>query len=121
MRPKMTVVAGLAAATMALAACGGSGSTGETDNSEPPGDNQGYDRSAANSTGSPVDGGILDVLGVGDVDFLDPNISYYSVGYEVMRLISRQLYSFPAETGHTTEVQPDLATALPKISADGLT
>jgi peptide/nickel transport system substrate-binding protein len=122
MRPKMTVAAALAAATMmTLAACGGSGSPGDADNSEPTTDNQGYDRSAANSTGTPVDGGILNVLGVGDVDFLDPNISYYSVGYQVMRLISRQLYSFPAETGHTTDVQPDLATGMPKISADGLT
>src|SRR4051812_29333824 len=101
MRRTTSVVALLAATSLALAACGGSGGSTDDDGDTgtPPPTSAGYDRSAANSTGTPVKGGVLNVLGVGDVDFLDPNITYYSVGYEVARLMSRQLYSFPAVTG----------------------
>jgi peptide/nickel transport system substrate-binding protein len=68
----------------------------------------------------------LNMLGVGDVDYMDPNISYYSAGYEALRLWSRQLVTFPAIAGKTTTDVPDLATQVPTqanggISADGLT
>jgi peptide/nickel transport system substrate-binding protein len=113
------IAAGLAATFMAAAACGGSGSSnGPSQPAEGPG---GYDKSAANLGGTPVKGGTLNVLGVGDVDFLDPNVSYYSVGYSVLRLISRQLYTYPAVTGKTTTIVPDLATGQPDVSSDGKT
>jgi peptide/nickel transport system substrate-binding protein len=43
-----------------------------------------------------------------------------------MRMISRQLVTYPAVGGHTTDIVPDLATEIPTISnggtsADGLT
>jgi peptide/nickel transport system substrate-binding protein len=96
---------------MAVAACGSSnnnsgtsGSTGET----------------------PARGGTLNMLGAGDVDYMDPNVSYYSVGYLALRLWSRQLFTFPAVDGQTTTAVPDLATELPTtsnggVSADGMT
>src|SRR3954451_15004235 len=97
----------VAAATVATAvvatACGGSGSSSTGDDNVPTGT---FDKSAANSGGTPTPGGVLNVLGTGDVDFLDPNITYYSVGYEITRLISRQLYTYPAVTGKTTTVIP---------------
>ncbi|MCZ4500770.1 MAG: transporter substrate-binding protein [Marmoricola sp.] len=76
--------------------------------------------------GTPVKGGTLNMLGIGDVDFVDPNVTYYSAGYTLSRLYSRQLVTFPAIPGKTTEVAPDLATELPTvenggISADGKT
>jgi peptide/nickel transport system substrate-binding protein len=79
-----------------------------------------------NNSGTPVVGGTLHMLGVGDVDYMDPNISYYSAGYTTLRLWSRQLVTFPAVAGKTTTDVPDLATQLPTqanggISADGLT
>lgn len=110
------IAAGIAATVMAAAACGGGSTT--TDNTK---EHQGYDKSAANSGGTPAKGGVLNVLGVGDVDFLDPNVTYYSVGYTIGRLISRQLYTYPAITGKTTTIIPDLATGLPEVSADGKT
>jgi len=66
------------------------------------------------------------MLGVGDVDYMDPNISYYTAGYEALRLWSRQLLTYPAIKGKTTTDVPDLATQVPTtanggISADGLT
>ncbi len=61
------------------------------------------------------------MLGIGDVDFVDPSVSYNGTGSAVLRNWSRNLYTYPAIEGKTTEVAPDLATELPKISSDGLT
>jgi len=64
------------------------------------------------------------MLGQGDVDYMDPNSSYYSIGSLAGRLWSRQLYAFPADAANPENVTkpfPDLATAAPTVSADGLT
>ena len=73
-----------------------------------------------NSGGTPKVGGTLTMLGTGDVDFMDPNISYYSIGYLGLRMWSRFLYTYPATPGKTTTVEPDLATAMPTITDGGL-
>jgi peptide/nickel transport system substrate-binding protein len=79
------------------------------------------------TTGNPVAGGTLNMLGAGDVDYMDPNISYYSVGYLNLRMWSRQLFTYPAEPGgKNTSPVADLATTIPTaanggISADGKT
>jgi peptide/nickel transport system substrate-binding protein len=83
----------------------------------------GSDSGGSNSSKAadqPEQGGTLNMLGVGDVDFMDPNISYYSMGYLALRTWSRQPYSYPADAKQSTTAVPDLATALPKMSADGL-
>jgi ABC-type transport system substrate-binding protein len=88
------------------AACGGSsGGTG------------------AGTTDKAVDGGTLRVLGGGDIDHMDTASSYYSVGYTLLRAISRQLLSYPnsADDKTANSVVADMATGMPKISADGLT
>jgi peptide/nickel transport system substrate-binding protein len=82
--------------------------------------------SSSSSGGTPQKGGTLNMLGTGDVDYMDPNVSYYTTGYLALRMFSRQLLTYPAIQGQTTTVAPDLATALPTvanggISADGLT
>ena len=61
------------------------------------------------------------MLGIGDVDYMDPSVSYFTVGNEGLRLWSRNLYTYPAIPGKTSDVSPDLATALPNISSDGTT
>ena len=76
--------------------------------------------------GEPVRGGTLNMLGSGDVDYMDPNISYYSIGYLGLRMWSRQLFTYPAESNKATTAAPDLATELPTeqnggISPDGKT
>ena len=70
---------------------------------------------AGSSTGggTPVNGGTLSMLGTGDVDFMDPNVSYYTVGYLNLRMWDRQLLSYPAIQGQTTNPVPDLATQVP--------
>ncbi|HWE55041.1 MAG TPA: ABC transporter substrate-binding protein, partial [Acidimicrobiales bacterium] len=72
-----------------------------------------------NSSGTPVSGGTLTMMGTGDVDFMDPNVSYYSIGYLGLRMWSRQLYTYPAVENSTTSVVPDLATAMPTITDNG--
>jgi peptide/nickel transport system substrate-binding protein len=99
------------AVALAASACG-SGNSGTT--------------APSDSTTEAVTGGTLNMLGTGDVDYMDPNISYYSIGYLGLRMWSRQLYSYPAEEGSTTRAVPDLATDIPSasnggLSADGLT
>jgi len=107
---RLAGVAGVCAAGLVLAACGSSNSsTG----------------GSSGSSASPVKGGTLNMLGSGDVDYMDPNISYYSIGYLGLRMWTRQLFTYPAADGQTTTAVPDLATAVPTqgngISADGKT
>jgi peptide/nickel transport system substrate-binding protein len=100
------VVAVLATVGLGLAACGSS--------------------SKSSSAGTPQRGGTLNMLGTGDVDYMDPNVSYYTTGYLALRMWSRQLLTYPALQGQTTTVVPDLATSLPTtanggVSSSGLT
>lgn len=112
---------GLVAAASVIAACsssgsssGGSGNSGSTSlSSGTQGINPG--------SGSPKSGGTLNMLGVGDVDFMDPNISYFTIGYLGQRPWMRGLYAYPATPGQTTSPAPDLATALPTVSNGGKT
>ena len=113
---------GLVAAASVIAACsssgssssGGSGNSGSTSlSSGTQGINPG--------SGSPKSGGTLNMLGTGDVDFMDPNISYYTIGYLGQRPWIRGLYAYPATPGQTTSPALDLATAPPVISNGGKT
>lgn len=100
---RLASLTAVCALTLVAAGCGGTtSSSGSTD------------------TGSPVKGGTLNMLGAGDVDYMDPNVSYYSVGYTVLRLWSRQLFTFPATAGQTTTAVPDLATELPTTANGGI-
>jgi peptide/nickel transport system substrate-binding protein len=76
--------------------------------------------------GQPERGGTLNMLGSGDVDYMDPNISYYTTGYLGLRMWSRQFFTYPATDGASSSAVPDLATTLPSkanggVSADGTT
>ena len=102
-----------AASLIALAACSNGGGTASG--------------SGGGSAGTAVTGGTLNMLGAGDVDYMDPNVSYYSVGYLNLRMWSRQLFTYPADpNGQNTTPVADLATDIPTqanggISADGKT
>ncbi|MEW1953561.1 ABC transporter substrate-binding protein [Terrabacter sp. NPDC080008] len=111
----VTAVAAVATSCLAVAACnsGGGTTTGGTG------------AGGTGNTANAVRGGTLNMLGSGDVDYMDPNISYYSIGYLGLRPWSRQLFTYPAVEGQTTKSVPDLAQSLPTqgdgISADGKT
>jgi peptide/nickel transport system substrate-binding protein len=112
-RRRLAAVSLAAVASLALAACSNGG------NGAAPG--------SGGTEGTPVAGGTLNMLGAGDVDYMDPNVSYYSVGYLNLRMWSRQLFTYPADPGgKNTAPVADLATDLPTaanggISADGKT
>lgn len=114
-------------ASLALAACGSSSSGGNTGGNTgggttATGTGVGYQKLSTNAGGTPQTGGTLNVIGNGDVDYLDPNLTYYTVGYMAAREYSRQLYTYPATVGAgSTSIVPDLATAAPVVSSDGKT
>ena len=71
--------------------------------------------------GTPKYGGTLTVLGSGDVDDnLDPNFGYYTLDYLAYQLYERNLYTYPSVLGQTFTLAPDLATAQPTVSDNGL-
>lgn len=70
--------------------------------------------------GEPVKGGTLNMLGTSDVDYMDPNVSYYSIGYLNLRMWARQLFTYPAEKGEVTKAVPDLATEIPTTENGGI-
>ena len=57
-------------------------------------------------SGTPTKGGTLNMLGQGDVDFMDYNVSYYTIGALGQRPWLRLLYAYPATPGKVTTVQP---------------
>ena len=118
MRGKTRLLVGAAVTSLALvaSACGGgSGGSGGGGGGSSTGSN-----TSAGTTNA-VKGGVLNMLGVGDVDYMDPNISYYSTGYTALRLWSRQLYTYPADPAKSTTSVPDLADGPVKTSSDGKT
>jgi peptide/nickel transport system substrate-binding protein len=68
----------------------------------------------------PIRGGVLKIVGAGDVDHLDTCCAYYTTTYEILRAISRQLVSYVSSDAAPapTKVVPDIATW--KISKNGL-
>jgi peptide/nickel transport system substrate-binding protein len=103
---RLTAVATLCTVGLAVTACSGTIKPATT----------------ASGTAAPaaVSGGTLNMLGTGDVDYMDPNISYYSIGYLGLRMWTRQLFTNPAIAGKTTTVVADLATDLPTTGNGGL-
>jgi peptide/nickel transport system substrate-binding protein len=111
---------GLAALALVAAACGGSSSPGSGGSGGSVSLSSGV-QGINPGSGTPKSGGTLNMLGTGDVDFLDPNISYYSIGYLGERPWIRGLYAYPAVPGKTTTPAPDLATSMPVVSNGGKT
>jgi peptide/nickel transport system substrate-binding protein len=115
-RRYLSVLALVAALGLVAAACGGddeggAGATGET--------------TATGATGELQPGGTLEFGQLGDVSAgFDPQKEYYGLTWEYYRCcLLRTLLSYPGLPGDQggAELVPDIATALPEVSADGLT
>ena len=106
---KWTLLLGaLLALVLGVAACGG--------------DDEGDGGEEGTSTGAPAEGkkgGKLTALWTDDVDFIDPGITYYQMGFQVANATQKKLYSF--EPDDATQAVPDLAESDPQISEDGCT
>jgi peptide/nickel transport system substrate-binding protein len=97
-----------AAFALAIAGCGGDDSS---------------DEQSAGQESAPAQqakkGGDLTVLYAGDVDKIDPGVTYYQYGFLVAYATQRPLYSFKPDDAINPE--PDLAEGAPEISDDGKT
>ena len=62
-------------------------------------------------------GGTLTLLTATDVDFLDPGRTYFASGLQVAAATQRPLYTYVP--GDPSRPRPDLAAAMPRVSADG--
>jgi peptide/nickel transport system substrate-binding protein len=113
-------VAGAVALTMLAAACSSSSKSGSgTSTTGPQALTAGW-QGLNPGTGAPQKGGTLNMVGISDVDYMDYDVGYYTTDFQVARLMTRQLYGWPAVPGHNTVASPDLATALPVVSDNGL-
>jgi peptide/nickel transport system substrate-binding protein len=118
-------------ALLGVSACGGddeeSGDQGGTPaQTEEGGGNvteQLFAGSAADNRANPAEGGKkggkLTVLSSGDVDYMDPQKTYYTYAIGIINAIHRGLYAYLP--GDTTKPVPDLAEGDPEISEDGKT
>ena len=77
--------------------------------------------SASPSVNAPQRGGVLRLVGSGDVDYFDTAEAYYDVTWGLFRTITRQLYTWPTRPKLAQQIQPvpDLATGMPKITDGG--
>jgi peptide/nickel transport system substrate-binding protein len=114
------VVAGSVAIALGLSACGGGSSDNKTDNNSKSGFNAG---STAVVNASEKKGGTLRLGFISDVDSFDPTRIYYAAGQNFMQsFYNRTLVAPDPKPGKDGLVlKPDLAEAMPEVSADKLT
>nr|WP_134005713.1 ABC transporter substrate-binding protein [Streptomyces sp. 846.5] len=67
-------------------------------------------------------GGTLNLWASQDADSWDPVRAYYAFAWDMQRLYTRTLVAYPSATGTAgLKLTPDIASAMPTISADGKT
>jgi peptide/nickel transport system substrate-binding protein len=97
----------LLALTLGVAACGG---------------DDGDDGEQGTTQGTPAEGkkgGKITYLWTDDVDNIDPGITYYQMGFQVVMATQKALYGYEPEDA--VNAVPDLAESDPQISEDGKT
>jgi ABC-type transport system substrate-binding protein len=106
----LKAAAAIGALAVGLAACGGNSGNSSDD------------------SGTPVKGGILKIVGAGDVDHLDTASGYTTVADSLERTWARRLFGYKASNDQAegSQVVADIATEMPTaanggISADGKT
>jgi peptide/nickel transport system substrate-binding protein len=122
-KTRAIAAAGVALALgLTTAACGGSKSDDNKGGSST-GSKAGFNAATTDVVNpSTVKGGTLNLWGAQDADFWDPARAYYAFVWNLNRLYTRKLVDYAAAPGKAgLELQPDLAEAMPEISADKLT
>src|ERR1700722_14337404 len=117
---RVATLAGLAIAAGGLAACSSTSSNG---GSATP-------NASSTSSEKPQSGGTLNVVAASGPDHIDTVPAYYTPDYELERVYTRQLVSYPtmpapstSSSGWTTDTTPvaDAATAVPTAANGGIT
>jgi peptide/nickel transport system substrate-binding protein len=117
----LAAVAVVGAVALTASACGGSKGAGSAS-----GDSAGKSsfNAAVTSTVNPSTkkGGTLNFWANQDVDSLDTTRAYYAFAWDLQRLYARTLLAYPSQPGTAgLQLTPDLAAAMPTVSADGKT
>ena len=63
-----------------------------------------------------TEGGAIEVIASGDVDYIDPGAQYYQFSYMISDAVHRKLVGWPPDV--TEQPEPDLAESEPEISDD---
>ena len=103
-------------AALALAACGSDDDDGGGGDAAAVSD-VAEGTAAENEAGPGKRGGKVTMLSAGDVDFIDPGMTYYSYAIGIFDALHRKLYSYTPNDPDTPV--PDLAAGPPEISEDG--
>jgi len=111
---RFPVSAMVAAAAVAIAACGGDDAG---DGAPSAGIPSAFEAPTA-PPGDAREGGELTVVAADDIDFMDPAAAYYQFTYMVTSAAHRTLLSW--QPGDREQPSPDLASSEPEISDDGL-
>jgi ABC-type transport system substrate-binding protein len=111
------LVVGVAAAAMALAGCGSSSSSSSGSLTIAKGGADGE-----TPAGGKVQGGTAHFNLNSDTDFVDPALAYYQVSWQFEYATCAKLVNYPDQgAGGGSQLQPEVAAGLPKVSADGKT
>ncbi len=105
-----SVLAAILLVAVALAACGGGGSTGSTKSGTSTG-------STSSSSGTPRHGGTMTMAFQSDPDTFDPQVCYDATCWDNMEMLFNRLYDYE---GATTNLIAQAASAMPKVSSNGL-
>lgn len=117
-RKQVFAAAVVSAALLCTAACGGGGASKDSKDGAA-GYNAGNNKVA---NASAKKGGTLKFATVQDADSWDPTRAYYGVVWDFMRYYTRTLVTAKTEPGAKgSELTPDLATSMAKITNDGKT
>ncbi|BCJ43345.1 peptide ABC transporter substrate-binding protein [Actinoplanes ianthinogenes] len=105
---------------LTTAACGGSKDDNKTGGGGSNGGKSAYNAAITDVVNpSTTKGGTLNLWGAQDADSWDPARGYYAFVWNLNRLYTRKLVDYAAAPGKPgLELQPDLAQAMPEISAD---
>lgn len=109
MKKRFAVAVCLIAAALSLSACGGSGQTETTAAAE--------SATAAPAAGAPAGGKVVRVAAVDPQVALDPQQYTYSIVMKITDNVTESLIT----TMEDGSLEPNLLTALPEVSEDGMT
>ena len=114
-RPGLWLTLGALAAGVVLLGAAGCGSSNSSSNAA---------GSGGNTSAIPPhqNGGTIKIALAGNIDYLDPALAYYQSTWQIEYSTCLKLTNYPDLPGDAGRViKPEAASALPTISADGLT
>jgi len=114
-RPGLWLTLGALAVGVVLLGAAGCGSSNSSSNAA---------GSGGNTSAIPPhqNGGTIKIALSGNIDYLDPALAYYQNTWQIEGVTCVKLTNYPDVPGDAGRVvQPEAASALPTISADGLT